>query len=83
MTSRYAPPREAMSSEEKKRREEGQNYSRRPLPPPQIYKGPLTLKTRSVTEGGYTYEEHESNAPLSDKEFHRLTKNKYKKQRGA
>tara|TARA_A100001015_G_scaffold89274_1_gene99313 strand:+ start:399 stop:650 length:252 start_codon:yes stop_codon:yes gene_type:complete len=83
MASRYAPPREAMSSEEKKRKEEGQNYSKRPLPRPKIYREPLTLTTRSVVKDGYTYENYHSNAPLSDKEFNRLTKNKYKKPRGA
>jgi hypothetical protein len=33
MTTRYTPPRSAQNSQEKKRREEGQNYDRRPVAP--------------------------------------------------
>ena len=77
MTTRYTPPRSAQDSEEKKRREEGQNYDRRPLPPPVIERKPLLRVRPFKDKQGRTG--HESNAPMSPKSFHSLTKGQYKK----
>ena len=78
--ARYQVPRSAQDSEEKKRREEGQNYDRRPLPPPVIEKKP-TVQMRKEQKDGYDY--HEFNTPVAPETFHKLTKGKYKSPRGA
>jgi hypothetical protein len=74
---RYQVPRSAQDSEEKKRREEGQNYDRPLLPPPVIEKKPTVRVYPFVDEEGKSG--HESDAPLSPKSFHRLTKGRYKR----
>ena len=77
MTTRYTPPRSAQNSQEKKRREEGQNYDRRPVAPFVMHRKP-TLRVRPFKDKeGRTG--HESNAPMSPESFHSLTKDKYKR----
>ena len=77
MTTRYTPPRSAQESEEKKRREEGQNYDRRPVAPFVMHRKPTVRVRPFKDEKGGTG--HESNAPISPDAFHRMTKGKYKK----
>ena len=77
MTTRYTPPRSAQNSQEKKRREEGQNYDRRPVAPFVMHRKP-TLQVRPFKDKeGRTG--HESNAPMTPKSFHKVTKGKYKR----
>ena len=85
MTSKYTPPRSAQDSEEKKRREEGQNYDRRPTPPPVIDRKPtVKMKTYTKEEDGRTYEYHTTDPdPLSPKAFHSLTRGRYKPRRST
>ena len=77
MTTRYTPPRSAQESEEKKRREEGQNYDRRPIAPFVMHRKPTVRVRPFKDKKGRTG--HESNAPVSPKSFHSLTKGKYKR----
>ena len=80
MTSKYTPPRSAQDSEEKKRREEGQNYDRRPTPPPVMHRKP-TVDIYKFKKDGYDF--HEFNTPVRPETFHKITKGKYKKPRSA
>jgi|9_EtaG_2_1085328.scaffolds.fasta_scaffold21779_3 hypothetical protein len=61
---RYQTPRSAYNSEEKKRGEEGQNYSKRPLPPPAVRRALIeTEETSVVGKDGRIYTYDYSNAP--------------------
>lgn len=61
---RYQAPRSAYDSEEKKKREEGQNYDKRPLPPPAVRRALLeTEEISAVGKDGRTYTYEYSNAP--------------------
>jgi hypothetical protein len=78
---RYQVPRSAQDTEEKNRREEGQNYDNRPIAPFSMHRKP-TVQVRPF-QNKQGEKGHESNAPISPKAFHSLTKGKYKGSRST
>ena len=78
---RYQVPRRAQESEEKKRREEGQNYDRRPIAPFVMHRKPTLQMRKRKDQEGYTV--HDFNAPVAPETFHKLTRGKYKMPRGT
>ena len=79
---RYQSPRSAYDSEEKRKRDEGQNYSKRRTLPPKVGDAVIRGHTveRELEQDGktYTYEYTEHDAPIAKETFDRMTKGKYK-----